>query len=59
VDKVLKAVNVEKIVVDKINGFDAAQLEGMIFGIMKRELNAIVYLGAALGFLMGFVNVLF
>lgn len=59
VDKVLKAVNVEKIVVDKINGFDAAQLEGMIFGIMKRELNAIVYLGAALGFLMGFVNALF
>ena len=58
-DKLLKAVNVEKIVVDKINGFDAAQLEDMIFGIMKRELKAIVYLGAGLGFLMGFVNALF
>ena len=58
-DKVLKAVNIEKIVVDKINGFDAAQLEDMIFGIMKKELNAIVYLGAGLGFLMGFVNALF
>ncbi|MBO4534319.1 MAG: uL15 family ribosomal protein, partial [Clostridia bacterium] len=56
--KLLEAINIEKIVVDKINAFDAAQLEGMIFGIMKRELKAIVYLGALLGFLMGFVNLL-
>ncbi len=57
--KLLKAINVEQIVVDKINAFDAAQLEAMIFGIMKRELKAIVYLGALLGFLMGFINVIF
>ena len=57
--KLLQAINIEQIVVDKINAFDAAQLETMIFGIMKRELNAIVYLGAVLGFLMGFINVLF
>ena len=57
--KLLQAINIEQIVVDKINAFDAAQLETMIFGIMKRELNAIVYLGAILGFLMGFINVLF
>ena len=56
--KLLQAINIEKIVVDKINAFDAAELEGMIFGIMKRELKAIVYLGALLGFLMGFVNLL-
>ena len=56
--KLLRAINIEKIVVDKINAFDAAELEGMIFGIMKRELKAIVYLGALLGFLMGFVNLL-
>jgi len=58
-DKLLRAINIEKIVVDKINAFDAAELEAMIFGIMKKELNAIVYLGAALGFLMGFINLLF
>lgn len=56
--KLLQAVNIERIVVDKINSFDAAQLEAMIFGIMKRELRAIVYLGAALGFLMGFINLI-
>ena len=56
--KLLGAINIERIVVDKINAFDAAQLEAMIFGIMKRELKAIVYLGALLGFLMGFINLL-
>lgn len=55
---VLNAVNIEKIVVEKVRSFDAEQLEQMIFGIMKKELNAIVYLGAALGFLMGFINLL-
>lgn len=57
-ERVLRAVNIEQIVVDKINGFDPAQLEAMIFGIMKRELRAIVYLGAVLGFFMGFINLL-
>lgn len=57
-DKLLAAVNIESIVVEKVNSFDAFQLEQMIFGIMKKELNAIVYLGALLGFLMGFINLL-
>lgn len=56
--RLLQAINIEKIVVDKINAFDAAELEGMIFGIMKSELRAIVYLGALLGFIMGFINLL-
>lgn len=58
-DRLLQAINIEQIVVDRIDAFDAAQLEEMIFDIMKKELNAIVYLGALLGFLMGFVNLLF
>ena len=56
--RLLKAINIEQIVVDKINDLDAAQLEATIFGIMKHELKAIVYLGALLGFLMGFINLL-
>lgn len=56
--KLLRAINIEKIVVDKINGLDPAGLEAMIFGIMKKELRAIVYLGALLGFMMGFINLL-
>ncbi len=56
--RLLKAINIEKIVVDKINGLDPAELEAVIFGVMKQELRAIVYLGALLGFLMGFINLL-
>ena len=56
--RLLRAINIERIVVDKINGLDPAGLEAMIFGIMKKELKAIVYLGALLGFLMGFFNLL-
>lgn len=58
-EKLLNAVNIEQIVFEKINAFDALELENMIFGVMKRELKAIVYLGAALGFCMGFINLLF
>ncbi len=56
--KLLKAVNIERIVEDKINALDAAELEKMILDIMRRELRAIVWLGALLGCLMGFVNLL-
>ncbi|MBR3929378.1 MAG: DUF445 family protein [Clostridia bacterium] len=57
-DDLLKAVEIEKIIERKIATFDAPMLEKLIFGIMKKELKAIVYLGAALGFLMGFINLL-
>lgn len=57
-DKLLTAVNISAIIEKRIAAFDAAQLEHMIFGILKKELKAIVYLGAALGFLMGFINLL-
>lgn len=59
IDRILEIVNIEQIVIEKVNSFDAQQLEQMIFGIMRRELRAIVYLGAVLGFLMGFINLIF
>ena len=43
---------------NKIAAFDAAQLETLILGIMRRELRAIVWLGALLGLLMGSLNLL-
>ena len=56
--RLLRAINIEQIVVDKINALDAAELEKVVFDVMKHELRAIVYLGALLGFLMGFINLL-
>lgn len=57
-EKVLEKVDVAAIVEAKVNSFSAEQMEGLIFGMMKRELKAIVWLGGLLGFLMGFVNLL-
>ncbi len=56
--RLLQAIDIEKIVVDKINGLDATEIERTAFEIMKHELRAIVYLGALLGCIMGFVNLL-
>ena len=58
-ETMLNAAHIDEIVERKIQSFSAADLEQLIFGIMKRELRAIVYLGAMLGFLMGFINLLF
>lgn len=55
----LKALDLQKIVEERINGYDIAQLEKIIFAISKKELNALVWLGGLLGMLMGFVNLLF
>ena len=57
--QILDGINIAKIVEEKIATFDVIQLEDMIFGIMSRELKAIVYLGAVLGFIMGWLNLLF
>lgn len=54
---VLKGINLSGVVEERISGFDVMQFEKMIFGLMKKELNAIVYLGALLGFFMGFINI--
>ncbi len=56
--QILADINIAKVVEDKVSAFDVSQLEAMIFGLMKKELNAIVYLGAFLGFIMGWLNLL-
>lgn len=55
---ILENINIEKIVQERIDSFDVVELEQMIFSVMKKELRAIVYLGAALGFIMGWLNLL-
>ncbi|MCR5504789.1 MAG: DUF445 family protein, partial [Elusimicrobiaceae bacterium] len=45
-----------KIVESRINEMDVDETERLIFSVMDKELKAIVWLGAGLGFIMGFVN---
>ena len=55
----LKTINISKIVSDKIKGMDTLELEKIILEIMKKELNALVSLGALIGFILGLLNLLF
>ena len=52
----METINVQQMVENKIKEMDVKEMEDLIFGIMDKELRAIVWLGALLGFLMGFVT---
>ncbi len=56
--RILETIDISKIVTDRINEMDVAETEKLILQVMKKELRAIVWLGAGLGFLMGWVNLL-
>lgn len=56
--RILAAVDISKIVETRINEMDMDEAEKIILDVMRSELKAIVWLGAGLGFLMGFVNCL-
>jgi len=58
-ESVLEEVNISKIVSDKINTMDVKEVERIILQIMKKELNALIYLGALIGFVLGLLNLLF
>lgn len=54
----LKALNISKIVSEKIKAMDVLELEKLLLDIMKKELNALVNLGAIIGFILGLFNLL-
>ena len=56
---VLETVELGKIVEDKINGMDSAELEKNVLEIAKKELRTIVWLGGLLGGLIGLINLFF
>ncbi|MBU3189095.1 DUF445 family protein [Clostridium bowmanii] len=53
---VIEILDVAKIVEDKINEFDVAFAEKIILEIASKELNAITWLGALLGAIMGLLS---
>lgn len=53
---ILKSINISDIVVNQINSMDTLELEKIILSIMKKELNALVNLGALIGFILGLFN---
>ena len=57
--RILDTINISKIVESRINEMDVKESEKLILEVMNKELKAIVWLGALLGFLMGCINLLF
>ena len=56
--KILQSIDISKIVRERINEMDANETEKLIFQVMKKELKAIVWLGALLGMVMGSINLI-
>ena len=58
VSAILEKMDVAKVVEDKINAMDVLALEELILSVMKKELRAIVNLGALIGLILGSLNVI-
>lgn len=56
--RILKSINIPVIIEERINEMDMEETEKLIFEVMDKELNAIVWLGALLGTIMGCVNLM-
>ncbi|SHI03291.1 DUF445 family protein [Clostridium grantii] len=57
-EEFLNALEIRKIVEDKINDFEVSYAEKIILEIASKELNAITWLGALLGLIMGLLSAL-
>ena len=51
--------HIAQVVEDKINEMDVLEVEHILLGIMKKELHAVVNLGALIGFILGLLNLFF
>ena len=56
--KILSTIDIKRIIRDRINELDIEESEKIIFGVMDKELRAIVWLGALLGCAIGTINIL-
>lgn len=51
-------MNIERLVTDKVSAFSSDKLEAILFSIMSREFRFVEIVGAVLGFLIGWVQIL-
>ena len=58
-EEIIASINITKIIEDKINSMDVLEIEKLILSVMKKELNALVSLGAVIGFVLGLFNIFF
>ena len=56
---ILAAVDVAGIAERRVASLEPEELEKLVLSVMKKELNAVVNLGALIGFVLGLINLLF
>jgi uncharacterized membrane protein YheB (UPF0754 family) len=56
VAQVIPILSIDQVIIDRVKGTSAAELEMAIQGIVKSELQAIVNLGGILGFVVGLLQ---
>jgi uncharacterized membrane protein YheB (UPF0754 family) len=57
--KVVAKIDITSIIETKIDEMDVLELEELIMAVMKKELGAVVNLGAIIGLVLGMINVFF
>lgn len=57
--KILDSINLQRTIEDRINDMSMPDTERLILDIASKELNALVWFGVLLGFMMGFITNLF
>jgi uncharacterized membrane-anchored protein YjiN (DUF445 family) len=54
---IVQTIDVGGMITEKVKGMDAADLEGLVLDVVKKELRYVVWLGALLGVVIGAVNI--
>ena len=57
IGKIIDQINIAGLVENKINDMDVLEVEKLTLSVMKKELDAVVNLGALIGFVIGIINV--
>ena len=54
---ILDTINITKVIENKIKSMDSKEIEKLVLSIISKELNALVNLGAIIGFILGLGNI--
>jgi len=57
--QLLSSMDLPTMIENRINDFDMSEAEGIIRSVVNRELKAVIWLGALLGFVIGLINLFF
>lgn len=52
----LRRLDISRMIEEKIGGMDVLEMEQLVLSVMKKQLNAVVNLGAVIGFVLGLLN---